>query len=86
MLTPNAGITRVRCPILAFFGTREPDIGTEADLRLIESSIRRQPSGPSRVDTSMIRDADHMYAGEEVQVAQTVADWANSALQRGAAE
>jgi hypothetical protein len=84
--TPNPGVTRVRCPILAFFGTREPDIGTEADLRLLESSTRRQPSGPSRVNTTMIRDADHMYAGEEAQVAQTIADWANTALLPGAAE
>jgi len=84
--TPNPGVTRVRCPILAFFGTREPDIGTEADLRLLESSTRRQPSGPSRVSTTMIRDADHMYAGEEAQVAQTIADWANAALLSGAAE
>lgn len=33
--TPNPGVTRVRCPILAFFGTRERDIGTEADLQVL---------------------------------------------------
>jgi len=76
--TPDPAVTRVRCPILAFFGTREPDIGTAADLELLESSVRRQSSGPSRVNTVMIQNADHMYAGEEAQVAETIAQWADS--------
>src|SRR5262249_5114520 len=75
--TPNPGVTRIHCPILAFFGTRE-DVGTEADLQLLETCIRRQSSGPSRVDTVMIRNADHMYTGEEGQVAQTIAKWADT--------
>ena len=33
----------------------------------------RQPSGPRSVDTVMIRGADHMYSGEEEQVARTIA-------------
>lgn len=75
--TPNPGVTRIRCPILGFFGTRG-DVGTEEDLKLLETSTRRQASGPSRVDTVMIQNADHMYTGEEVQVAQTIAMWADS--------
>jgi hypothetical protein len=47
--TANPTVTRVRCPILAFFGTRESDVGTEADLQLLKSSIERQSSGPRRV-------------------------------------
>ena len=78
--TPNPGVTRLRCPLLAFFGTREPDIGGEADLELLTSAIRRHSSGPSRVNTVMIRGADHMYAGEEAQVAQTIAAWADTLL------
>jgi pimeloyl-ACP methyl ester carboxylesterase len=78
--TPNPGVTRVRCPILAFFGTREPDIGTDADLALLKSSIQRHPNGPGRVTTVMIQGADHMYTGEEAQVAQTIANWANTLL------
>jgi hypothetical protein len=35
-------------------------------------------SGPSRVDTVMIQDADHMYHGEKAQVAQTIAKWADT--------
>jgi Lysophospholipase len=75
--TSNAPVTRVRCPLLAFFGT-SGDVGTEADLDLLKSSIQRQPSGPSRVTTVMIRSADHMYTGEEAQVARTIAEWADT--------
>lgn len=80
--TPNPGITRIHCPLLAFFGTRG-DVGTEADLESLKSSIHRQSSGPSRVDTVMIRGADHIYAGEEAQVAQTIAAWVNTLMPEG---
>lgn len=74
--TPDAPVTRVHCPLLAWFGTNEPDIGTAADLELLKSTLQRLPSGPRRVDTVMIQNADHMYRGEEAQVAQTIANWA----------
>jgi len=77
--TKNPGVTRIRCQLLAFFGTKG-DVGTQADLQLLESSIQRQSSGPSRVNTVMIQSADHMYMGEEVQVAQTIAKWADTLL------
>jgi len=76
--TPNPGVTRIRCPLLAFFGTDEPDIGTEADLELLKSCVKRQSKGPARVTTLMIQNADHMYTGETVQVAETIAKWADS--------
>jgi pimeloyl-ACP methyl ester carboxylesterase len=75
--TPNPWVTRIRCPLLAFFGTRG-DVGNEAELELLKSSIRRQRRGPSRVDTVMIQGADHMYAGEEEQVAERIAEWAHT--------
>src|SRR2546425_2764275 len=34
----NPPVTRIRCPLLAFFGTHG-DVGTEADLELLKSSI-----------------------------------------------
>ena len=74
--TPNPGVTRIRCPLLAFFGGRD-DVGTAEDLRVLESSIARQPTGPSRVTTAMIQNADHMYTGEEARVAETIARWAD---------
>ena len=75
--TPNPAVTQIRCPLLAFFGTKG-DVGTEEDLELLKSSIQRQPSGPSHVQTIMIPNADHMYTGKEAQVAQTIAQWADT--------
>ena len=78
--SPDAPVTRIRCPILAWFGTNEPDIGTAADLDLLKSPLKRLPTGPSRVDTAMIQNAGHMYDGEEAQVADTIAKWARALL------
>ena len=72
--TVNPGITRIRCPLLGFFGARG-DVGNKKDLELLESSIRRHPGGPRRVDTTMIPGADHMYTGEEAEVARIIAEW-----------
>jgi pimeloyl-ACP methyl ester carboxylesterase len=76
--TSNPGVTRITCPLLAFFGTREPEVGTEETLELLRSAIGRHPRGPRRVDTAIIVRADHMYTGEEQQVAETIARWAES--------
>ena len=81
--TPRPAVQRVRCPILAFFGTKG-DVGTEADLKLLKTCVKRQPIGPSRADTVMIRNADHIYQGEEAQVAETIAKWADTLAQPGA--
>lgn len=77
--TSNPAVTRIRCPLLAFFGTRG-DVGDRAELDLLESCIKRQPSGPSRVKTVMVQSADHMYTGQEAQVAQIIAEWADTLL------
>jgi pimeloyl-ACP methyl ester carboxylesterase len=76
--TPNPPVARIRCPILAWFGTNESDIGTAADLELLQSTVKHLPTGPSRVETVMLQNADHMYSGEEIQVAETIATWAKS--------
>jgi hypothetical protein len=77
--TENPAVTRVSCPILAFFGTRG-DVGTEADLEVLKASVERQRSGPRRVTAVMIEKADHMYTGEEQQVAQVVSGWIESVV------
>ncbi len=77
--TPNPGVTRIHCPLLAFFGTNG-DVGNEEELELLKSSIKRQRSGPSRVNTVMIQGADHMYAGQEDHVADIIASWADTLL------
>jgi len=78
--TTNPALTRIRCRLLAFYGTWG-DVGGKKELELLKSCIRRQPSGPARLDTAMIQHADHMYAGEEGQVAETIAKWADTLLQ-----
>ena len=55
----DAAISRVTCPLLAFFGTRD-DVGGEADLEAVRSSTKRLSSGPSRIDTAIIQGGDHM--------------------------
>ncbi len=70
----TAGIARLGCPVLAFFGTRG-DVGGPPELELVRSASGRLSLGPLRIDTSMIEGADHMYTGEEDQVARTIADW-----------
>jgi len=77
--TPKPGVTHIRCPLLAFFGTNG-DVGNEEDLELLKSSIKRQRTGPSRVNTVMIQGADHMYHGQEDHVAQVIASWADAVL------
>ncbi|MBD2705307.1 alpha/beta fold hydrolase [Spirosoma sp. BT702] len=72
--TGHAGITKIKCPILCFYGT-SGDIGTEADLELLKTSIKKQPGGPVSVTTATIKGADHMYMGEEKQVADIVSTW-----------
>lgn len=72
----NPAITKVSCPILAFFGTRG-DVGTESDLRLLKSAAERHSR---RVDTAMIAGADHMYTSEEARVSQVISDWIDGAV------
>jgi len=72
--TPNAPIARMRVPLLAFFGTRD-DVGGQADLDTITSAIRRRKSGV-HLTTALIDGGDHMYTGQEQQVAKVIARWA----------
>ena len=77
--TPNSGITRIHCPILAFYGTYD-DVGNEKTLELLKNSIQKQPKGPLSVTTAMIQDAEHMYMGKEKQVAALIIHWIDDKL------
>ena len=68
-------ITRVRCPVPAWFGSKESDIGTDADLKRLRELIARHPQGPARVDTMILDGADHLHSGHEAQVAAVLANW-----------
>jgi pimeloyl-ACP methyl ester carboxylesterase len=72
--TTNPGITRIHCPLLAFYGTAG-DVGNEKDLAVMEAAIRRQPAGPASVKTAMIQGADHMYKRKEAAVANVIVQW-----------
>jgi dienelactone hydrolase len=78
-LSTNAGVTRIQCPLLVFLGTNG-DVGNEEDLEQIKSSIKRLPTGPSRVDTALIQGGDHVYDGQEERVAQVIASWSDKLL------
>jgi pimeloyl-ACP methyl ester carboxylesterase len=79
--TLNPAVTRVTCPILALYGSKG-DIGGEKELNLLKSSVQHLSHGPRKVDTEMIVNGDHEYIGEEAQVAQTIAQWADAELLR----
>lgn len=38
------------------------------------------PSLKSKVSTTLIRNTDHMYEGEEEQVSETITTWADDIL------
>jgi pimeloyl-ACP methyl ester carboxylesterase len=78
--TPDAAITRVTCPVLAFYGSKD-DIGGEKDLALLTSSVRRLAHGPAKVDTAMIANGNHEYVGEEAQVAQVITQWIQTVVE-----
>lgn len=65
-------IAALHAPILAFYGGREQ--GGEARLE----NIRRQASGAARVDTEIVADTDHFYAGSATAVAAVIAHWVSS--------
>jgi pimeloyl-ACP methyl ester carboxylesterase len=77
----DAAIARVACPLLAFFGTRG-DVGAAADLDAVKASTARLSAGPRRIDTALISRGDHMYTGEEAQVAQVIGEWIDRAVIR----
>jgi hypothetical protein len=61
-------IAAIRCPMLAFYGGREPG-GTDT------VEVIRQQAQAARVETRLIEDADHIYWGHESEVATVLARW-----------
>jgi len=78
--TPDAGITRVTCPVLAFYGSKD-DIGGEKDLALLTTSVQHLAHHPASVHTAMIANGNHEYVGEEAQVAQVITQWIQTEVQ-----
>jgi pimeloyl-ACP methyl ester carboxylesterase len=82
--TENPGIARIRQPLLAFFGDRA-DVGGDSELELLRSSMARR-SHAYRLDTATIQNGDHMYTGEEAQVARVIVNWADSIVRQSASQ
>jgi pimeloyl-ACP methyl ester carboxylesterase len=71
---PDPLIARVRCPILAFYGTRD-DEGMDA-----LEGIRRAAGPDVRLETTLVEGADHVYTGRRSEVATVIADWLDATL------
>ncbi len=67
----DPAIARVRCPLLAFYGTEEPAVGGARELEM----IREKATAAARVETQLIEGADHTYTGRHVEVGETLAAW-----------
>jgi dienelactone hydrolase len=80
--TANAGIAKIHCPLLAFYGT-DGDIGNEKTLELLKASIQKQPKGPMSVTTAVIKGAEHMYMGKESRVVELITKWIDDILKEG---
>ena len=68
---PDPAIGRVRCPVLAFYGTEEPAVGGAAELEM----IRARACAAARVETHLIDGADHTYTGKHDAVGRILAGW-----------
>jgi hypothetical protein len=78
--TSNPAIIRIRCPLFAWFGSNEPEIGTAADLDRLKALVARHTEGPSRIDTRIVEGADHLYVGQEAQIAKILTSWIDHLL------
>jgi pimeloyl-ACP methyl ester carboxylesterase len=68
---PPGVVAAITCPILALYGSEEPNVGTEADL----ATIRRNATRSAGVTTAMIAGADHVYTAHEADTAAVVVKW-----------
>jgi pimeloyl-ACP methyl ester carboxylesterase len=75
----DGAVARLGCPLLAFFGTRG-DVGGQPDLDIVKATPTRLSISTLRVDTALIDGADHMYTGEEGQVARLIDGWVRRAV------
>ena len=79
--TQSAYVSRVRCPILAFYGTEEEWCGSQDEL----DTIRRNARSSSRVDTLLIEGADHVYWRRAPEVAGIIAGWIDNLVEAAGA-
>lgn len=71
---PDGPISSVTAPLLAFFGGR--DIGGEAELEAIRANATRAAT----VETARLIAGDHVYTDAEVEAAELIAHWIETAV------
>jgi pimeloyl-ACP methyl ester carboxylesterase len=66
-------LSRIKCPILAFYGTKDEalTINPQDALRLIRTAATSSP----KCDTYTIEGSHHSYRGYETKVAQLIVRW-----------
>jgi dienelactone hydrolase len=74
LFNPRLTLDKVRCPLLIFYGTNEPGVGTPEDLPIIRQTARAAP----RVDIQIVAGADHAYTGCEQAVIDLIATWVDT--------
>ena len=62
----------IACPVLAFYGTNEPDVGGQAEFD------RMRPLVSAPFSATLIAGADHMYVGHEEEAAGLIREWIHS--------
>jgi dienelactone hydrolase len=67
----DSPLGKIRCPILAILGTKEPAIGAPEDLE----TLKRNARSSARADTALIEGANHLYHDREEVAAKAIYDW-----------
>jgi pimeloyl-ACP methyl ester carboxylesterase len=67
----DGAIGRIRCPLLALYGTNEQWVGGADELEMIRVKARAS----ARVETRLFEGADHSYTGQHVAVGEALAAW-----------
>jgi pimeloyl-ACP methyl ester carboxylesterase len=75
----DGAVTKLNCPLLAFYGSAG-DVGDDTDLEIVRSAPARLSLPGLKVETAIVKGADHMYTGVERQVAMLISSWVHSWL------
>lgn len=67
----DSPLGKIRCPVLAILGTKEPAIGAPEDLETLKRNARSAASA----DTALIEGANHLYVDREEVVAEAIYGW-----------
>jgi pimeloyl-ACP methyl ester carboxylesterase len=71
MESDDSPLSKIRCPVLAILGTKEPAIGAPEDL----DTLKRNARASERADTALIEGANHLYHDREEVVAEAIYEW-----------